>query len=60
MNEQTGIFLTDEEVLILADILHYYAISANHYWESEEEVTIEKVLGRAVEILIKNEKEQTK
>ena len=60
MNEQTGIFLTDEEVLNLADVLHDYGMGANHDWKLGEETTIDKVLGRAVEILIKNEKEQTK
>lgn len=33
MNEQTGIFLTDEEVLELADSLRDYAIAANLDWE---------------------------
>lgn len=60
MNEQTGIFLTDEEVLDLANILHDYGLGTNHDWKLGEETTIDKVLGRAVEIIIKNEKEQTK
>lgn len=60
MNEQTGIFLTDEEVLDLADILHDYGLATNHDWEKGDDGVMDKVFERAVEILIKNEKEQTK
>ena len=60
MNEQTGIFLTDEEALYLADILHDYGMGTNHDWKKGDDAVIDKVLGRAVEIIIKNEKEQTK
>lgn len=60
MNEQTGIFLTDEEVLDLADILHKYGLATNHDWEKGDDGVMDKVFERAVEILIINEKEQTK
>ena len=60
MNEQTGIFLTDEEVLYLADILHEYGLVTNHDWEKGYDDVMDKVVERAAEILIKNEKEQTK
>ena len=56
MNEQTGIFLTDEEVLHLAGILHDYAIATNHDWEKGDDGVMDKVFERAVEILIKKEK----
>ena len=62
MNEQTGIFLTDEEVLDLADTLHEYGygLATNHDWGKGGDGVMDKVFERAVEILIKNEKEQTK
>ena len=60
MNEQTGIFLTDEEVLDISDILYDYTIATNLDWEKGDDGVIDKVLGRAVEILVKKEKEQTK
>lgn len=60
MNERIGIFLTDEEVLDLADILHEYGLATNHNWEKGDDSLMDKVFERAVEILIKNEKEQTK
>ena len=60
MNEQTGIFLTDEEVLDLADSLRDYAIAANLDWEKGDDGVMDKAFERAGEILIKNKKEQTK
>ena len=60
MNEQTGIFLTDEEVLDIADILHDYGLGTYHDWKKGDDDVTDKVFERAVEILIKNEKEQTK
>ena len=70
MSEQTGIFLTNEEVLELADILNEYGFATNKDILSEYELAtnndweddgvMDKVFERAVEILIKNEKEQTK
>ena len=49
-----------EEKFDLADVLHDYGMGTNHDWEKSDDGVIDKVLGRAVEILIKNEKEQTK
>lgn len=56
MNEKTGIFLTDEEVLNLANILHEYGLATNHDWEKGDDGVMDKVFERAVEILIKKEK----
>ena len=56
MNEQTGIFLTDEEVLYLADILHDYGLATNHDWAKGDDGVMDKVFERATEILIKKEK----
>ena len=60
MNEQAGIFLTDEEVLDLADILHECGLGNNLDWKKGYHDVMDKVFECAVEILIKNEKEQTK
>ena len=56
MKEKTGIFLTDEEVLDLADILYEYGLATNHDWEKGDDGVMDKVFERAVEILIKKEK----
>ena len=48
MNEQTGIFLTDEEVLDLADILHEYGLANNHDWKKGDDGVMDKVFERAV------------
>lgn len=58
MNEQTGIFLTDEEVVDLADILHVYGygLATNHDWEKGDDGVMDKVFERAVQILITKEK----
>ena len=56
MNEQTGIFLTDEEVLDLANILHEYGLATNHDWEKSDDGVMDKVFERAVQILITKEK----
>ena len=56
MKEKTGIFLTDEEVLDLANILHEYGLATTHDWEKGDDGVMDKVFERAVEILIKKEK----
>lgn len=56
MNEQTGIFLTDEEVLDLADILHDYGLAIYQDWENGDDDVTDRVFERAVEILITKEK----
>ena len=60
MSEQTGIFLTDEEVLYLADILHEYELVNNPDWEEGYDSVMDKVVEQAIKIIIKNKKEQTK
>lgn len=56
MKEKTGIFLTDKEVLDLANILHEYGLATNHDWEKGDDGVMDKVFERAVEILITKEK----
>lgn len=56
MNEQTGIFLTDEEVLDLADILHDYGLAIYQDRENGDDDVTDRVFERAVEILITKEK----
>lgn len=52
MSEQTGIFLTDSEVLELADTLHDYAVEKDYDWAKGDNSVLDKIFARAVEILI--------